>query len=59
MNSEKNFEYFEVTLEFLLAITSDIMEHAINAGIDLKALNKCVVRIPREYEKNRFYEIGV
>ena len=59
MNNEKS-EYFEIPFEFLFAITNDILQRAINANIDMKALNTLTVRIPSNYDnEKRFYEIGV
>lgn len=60
MNNEKNTEYFEIQFDLLFMITNDILQHAINANIDMKALNNLTVRIPTNFEdEKRFYEIGV
>lgn len=60
MNNEKNIEYFEIPFEFLFAITNDIIQHAINANIDIKVLNNFTVRIPKNCDnEKRFYEVGV
>lgn len=59
MNNEKS-EYFEIQFDLLFTITNDILQHAINANIDMKALNNLTVRIPTNSEDaKRFYEIGV
>lgn len=59
MNNEKS-EYFEIPFDFLFAITNDILQRAINANLDMKALNNLTVRIPSNYDnEKRFYEIGV
>lgn len=59
MNNEKS-EYFEIQFDLLFTITNDILQRAINANIDMKALNNLTVRIPTNFEdEKRFYEIGV
>lgn len=59
MNEVEN-KYFEISFSLLFSIITDIMKKAVTFNLSDEYLSKCVVRIPKDIDKNNpFYDLGL
>lgn len=57
---EDEKKYFEISFSLLFTIMTDIMKKAVAFNLSDEYLSKCVVRIPKDSDKNDFfYDLGL